>query len=148
LKEPTLLGQVLVVALGLILSVVCVLIHYEALRVLTRWLQRLGTRPRQRILVLILSLLAVHQAEAWMFAWGYLAADASGIMGALAGASGDLLTYAYFSVITYTTLGFGDIVPRGPMRFIASVEVLTGFVLISWSASFTYLEMQRFWKDK
>jgi hypothetical protein len=147
LRESTLLGEILVVALGLFLSVICVLMHYEALRALTRGLQRLGTRPRQRILVLILSLLAVHQAEAWMFAWGYFGADRSGIMGELTGAAGDLLTYAYFSVITYTTLGFGDIVPQGPMRFIASVEALTGFVLISWSASFTYLEMQRFWKD-
>jgi hypothetical protein len=25
-------------------------------------------------------------------------------------------------------------------------EALTGFLLITWSASFTFLEMQRFWK--
>ena len=146
----TLLGQVLVVVLGLFISVVCVLMHYEALRGLTRWLPRLGTRPRRRILALILSLLFVHQAEAWVFAWGFHAADWSGIMGSLdgSGAAGGLLSYAYFSVTTYTTLGFGDIVPTGPIRFLVSVEALTGFVLITWSASFTFLEMQRFWKVK
>jgi hypothetical protein len=51
-------------------------------------------------------------------------------------------------VTTYTTLGFGDIVPVGPVRFLTSVEALTGFVLITWSASFTYLEMNRFWKPR
>ena len=148
MNESSLLGEVLVVVLGLFLSVVCVLMHYEGLRYLTRWLPRLDTRPRQRILALILSLLALHQAEAWIFAWGFFIADRTAIMGGLAGADGHLLTYAYFSITTYTTLGFGDIIPQGPMRFIASVEALTGFVLITWSASFTYLEMQRFWKDK
>lgn len=148
LDESTLAGEVLVLVLGIVLSVVCVLMHYEALRVLTPFLARLGTRPRPRILLLILSLLAVHQAEVWMFAWGYFFADLSGIMGALRGADSRLLTYAYFSTTTYTTLGYGDITPQGPIRFLASVEALTGFVLVTWSASFTYLEMQRFWRDK
>jgi hypothetical protein len=26
-------------------------------------------------------------------------------------------------------------------------EALTGFVLIAWSASFTFVEMERFWKQ-
>jgi hypothetical protein len=26
------------------------------------------------------------------------------------------------------------------------VEALAGFVLITWSASFTYLEMEKFWR--
>jgi hypothetical protein len=33
------------------------------------------------------------------------------------------------------------------MRLIASVESLNGLVLIGWSASFTYLSMERFWQD-
>ena len=148
MDEFTVLGQVLVVALGVFVTVVCVLMHYEALRRLTRWLPRLDARPRQRILALILALLVVHQAEAWVFAGGFLTADRSGIMGGLENADGGLFTYAYFSITTYTTLGFGDIIPVGPIRFLASVEALTGFVLITWSASFTYLEMQRFWKDR
>jgi hypothetical protein len=33
------------------------------------------------------------------------------------------------------------------MRLIAGVESLNGLVLIGWSASFTYLEMARFWEN-
>ena len=47
--------------------------------------------------------------------------------------------------MSYTTVGFGDVTPVGPIRFMAATEALTGLVLITWSASFTYLEMERFW---
>jgi hypothetical protein len=45
-------------------------------------------------------------------------------------------------------VGFGDLVPSGPIRFLSGMEALTGFVLIAWSASFTYLEMERFWRAR
>ncbi|RZA02340.1 MAG: two pore domain potassium channel family protein, partial [Moraxellaceae bacterium] len=47
----------------------------------------------------------------------------------------------------FTTLGLGDITPVGAIRFLAGTEALTGFVLVTWSASFTFVEMQRFWKS-
>ena len=51
----------------------------------------------------------------------------------------------YFSVVTYTSLGFGDQVPVSHARLIAGVEALNGLLLIGWSASFTYLAMERYW---
>ena len=58
-----------------------------------------------------------------------------------------LLDYVYFSAIIFTTVGLGDLVPSGSIRFMVGTQALTGFILISWSAAFTYLEMQRFWKN-
>jgi hypothetical protein len=54
------------------------------------------------------------------------------------------LDFFYFSITCYTTLGIGDVYPK-PLRVLAGVESLNGFVLITWSASFTYLMMQRHW---
>lgn len=51
----------------------------------------------------------------------------------------------YFSAETYTTLGFGDLTPAGPVRLLAGVEALNGLLLIGWSASYTYIAMERFW---
>jgi len=51
----------------------------------------------------------------------------------------------YFSAETYTSLGFGDLIPIGPLRLLAGAEALNGLVLIGWSASFTYIAMERFW---
>jgi hypothetical protein len=58
---------------------------------------------------------------------------------------GGPLDFYYLSLSSYTTLGIGDIYPTGPLRVIAGIEALNGLVLIGWSASFTYLTMERFW---
>ncbi len=55
--------------------------------------------------------------------------------------------YIYFSATVYSTLGFGDLVPTGPVRFMAGAESVTGLLMITWSASFTYLEMVRYWRN-
>jgi hypothetical protein len=47
--------------------------------------------------------------------------------------------------VTYTSLGFGDHIPISHARLIAGVEALNGLLLIGWSASFTYLVMERYW---
>jgi hypothetical protein len=52
------------------------------------------------------------------------------------------------SAESYTSLGFGDVAPMGPVRLIAGVEALNGLLLIGWTASFTYLEMERYWRVK
>jgi hypothetical protein len=39
--------------------------------------------------------------------------------------------YLYYSVVTFTTLGFGDIVPlTGPARFVVGLEVVLGYVML------------------
>ena len=61
-------------------------------------------------------------------------------------ATAALLDAVYLSAVTFTTVGFGDVAPVGPIRFLSGTMALTGFVLVTWSASFTYLEMERFWR--
>lgn len=56
------------------------------------------------------------------------------------------LDFGYFSAVVYTTVGFGEIVPRGPVRGLTGAEGITGLTLITWSASFTFLEMQQHWR--
>jgi len=41
-----------------------------------------------------------------------------------------------------------DIEPLGNLRYLIGVESLTGLVLITWTASFLYYEMQRHWTAK
>jgi hypothetical protein len=88
-------------------------------------------------------------AEIWIFGivlWGLLSWPATG---ALAGEQAlGFLDHIYFSAICFTTVGFGEIWPTGAVRFVAATEALSGFVLITWSASFTYLEMEQFWRPK
>lgn len=52
-----------------------------------------------------------------------------------------------FSAETYSSLGYGDVIPGGALRLLAGVDVLNGLLLSGWSASCTYISMERFWSD-
>lgn len=56
------------------------------------------------------------------------------------------LDYLYFSIVSYTSLGLGDVFPGSHLRFLTGVETLNGILLIAWSGSFIYLTMGRLWR--
>jgi len=137
-----------VVGVTMVAVAACVLLHYEGLTLISRSLPHMGGKKRRRVLAGIFGVLLVHVLEIWVFAgalFGLLSADPR--FGALHGIGpGTLFDHVYFSAVTYSTVGFGDVIPEGPIRFLVGTEALTGFVLITWSASFTYLEMERYWR--
>jgi voltage-gated potassium channel Kch len=109
---------------------------------------RINARPRVRILGGVVVAIFAHSIEVMIFALGYFFADRLG-HGELTGAfSGTMADYIYFSYATFTTVGYGDIVATDRVRMLVGVESLTGFVLITWTASFLYLEMSRFWSNR
>jgi uncharacterized protein YhhL (DUF1145 family) len=125
-----------------------VLVHYEGLAVISAWLaKRREQISRRKVLYGIFSVLALHIMEIWIFGitvWLLLKYPDTGIV---TGANPlQFFDAIYLAAVTYTTVGFGDVAPIGPIRFIAGTMSLTGFVLITWSASFTYLEMERYWR--
>lgn len=124
-----------------------VFIHYETLYTLAGLLPRV-TRipPRYRVLLGVVVILFAHAIEIWVFAIGYFAMIKLGL-GALFGmTTPDLLSdCVYLSWIAFTTVGFGDVAANGDLRFLPGLEALTGFVLLTWSASFLFIEMQKFW---
>jgi hypothetical protein len=84
-----------------------------------------------------------------LFAAVYYLMIRSGDFGTLLGPpEPDLLNCVYFSFSTYSTVGYGDIVPVGQLRFLAGLEGLTGLVLITWTASFMYYEMSHYWSNQ
>jgi hypothetical protein len=126
-----------------------VLMHYEVLLRLSLEIPRMSIRPRFRVLVGLLGSIMAHILEVWVFALAYYLMIDHGGLGYIQGNfDGSLMDCAYFSFTTYTTLGYGDIEPLGDLRFLAGLESLTGLVLITWTASFMFLEMQKFWRDK
>lgn len=146
--EPfTDIGNWTVVTVTLLVIAAAIGLHYEVLRACMRFLPQMSHRRRRRVLILIFVILITHSAEIWLFAIGYFFLLDFHMIGALAGTTPivELVDYAYYSAMVYTTVGFGDVFPSGPIRFMTGMEALTGLVLITWSASFTFLEMQRDW---
>jgi hypothetical protein len=130
---------------GIVIGI-AVLVHYEALYRLALLLPKLQIPPRLRVLVGVAGAFMAHVVEVWVFAVGYLLMlrwDAGSKLGG--NFDGSLLDCSYFSFTNYTSLGFGDIEPFGYVRFLCGLEGLTGLILIAWTASFMYIEMQKFW---
>ncbi|HUQ75766.1 MAG TPA: potassium channel family protein [Burkholderiales bacterium] len=126
---------------------VCVLVQYEALVLTWKWISRHRGHRRVKVLYAIASIITLHVVEIWIFGatiWLLLQWPATG---SLSGPEAiDFFECVYLSAATFSTVGFGDIAPVGAIRFLCGTEALSGFVLITWSASFTYLEMERFWR--
>ena len=132
-----------------VLVVLTTVIHYEALGTLSRTLPRLRVAPRAKLLVVILATFGTHAVQillygVTLYAFTNLLAD--GRLGLSAHASFSLCLY--FSAETFTSLGYGDIVPGGALRLLAGGEALNGLLLIGWSASFMYLSMERYWNSR
>lgn len=135
-----------VISISCLLILACVFVHYRALRFLNLFLGRLNLRPGLKMGVGLLGAIAAHVIEILLFAVAYCTSARFERFGRIAGdISHELRDYTYFSFTTYSTLGYGDLVPEGPLRIIAGVESLLGLVLVAWTASFLFLEMQRQW---
>ncbi len=132
--------------IAMTLAGICVIIHYEALHLLHRRALVPGNH-RWLILGSVLGALIAHVVEIYIFGGGYWLAAELLEHGELLPAPRDAFDYVYYSAMVYTTVGFGDVVPEGPLRMITSTEALVGLALITWSASFSYLQMQRVWRD-
>ncbi|MEX0275816.1 MAG: potassium channel family protein [Flavobacteriaceae bacterium] len=53
----------------------------------------------------------------------------------------------YFSVVTFTTLGYGDITLSSGWRLLSGIEAINGIMLIGWSTAMMYSLIQRIYKN-
>lgn len=125
---------------------VCILIEYESLNLLEK-LSRWMKRHRWIVVITMGGLIVSHIVQMWVFALGYYLGEHWFGFGGLVKSTEAWMDYVYYSAAVYTTLGFGDIVPATQgQRMLTMAEALAGFSLITWSASFTFLQMQRLWR--
>jgi hypothetical protein len=136
----------LTLVINMLLVSAAVVIHYEILRLLSTIIPKLSVQHRLRVIIGVFGTLVGHVIEIWMFGIAFYLMIQYGDFGSLIGNySGSILDSVYFSFTNYTSLGFGDIEPLGNIRFLAGLEALTGLALITWSASFMFIEMRKFW---
>ncbi|TMV10384.1 two pore domain potassium channel family protein [Ruegeria sediminis] len=103
--------------------------------------------PSLRILMIVLAVFLVHMGEVTLYAVAYwLGGQVFGI-GSFGGVPTNApLDYFYFSVVSFTSLGIGEVFPHSHLRFLTGVEALNGLLLIAWSASFLFVAMNRLWE--
>lgn len=52
----------------------------------------------------------------------------------------------YFSLVTFTTLGYGDITLQPSQRLLSGIEAMNGILLFGWSTALFFAVFQRSWK--
>jgi Ion channel len=121
-------------AVGTAVIVTTILIHTAGLIAITRvmaWLvgalRMHGRRSRVvAVVTVVLGLFAILTIEVWLWATCYL----------VVGAFNDLETALYFSTVTFSTLGFGDVLPASGWRLLSALEAVNGFLVIGWSTAY------------
>ncbi len=135
-----------ILIVNIFLTAAAVWIHYEALHLMADRMMQLTHRRRIHLLISVFGAIGAHVLEIGLYGLAFYLLVQSGEQGDLIGSAdnslGDCL---YFSISNYTSLGMGDIQPSGQLRFVSGLEALTGLVLITWTASFLFLEMQKIW---
>jgi hypothetical protein len=129
----------------LALLVITTFTHYEVLRLLAVALPGLRIRARLKLILVIVGAFCAHAIEIFMFGLAYyLLAPIAG-PGSLGAGLPTFRRCLFFSAETYTSLGYGDIVPHGDLRLLAGMEAVNGLLLIGWTTSYTYIAMARYW---
>ena len=55
----------------------------------------------------------------------------------------DMTTCLYFSIVTFTTLGYGDFAPTANVRLLAALEAILGYVFLGLLIGTTIFHLQR-----
>jgi uncharacterized protein YhhL (DUF1145 family) len=121
------------------------LIHFEILSSLNTRLPALSIPSRSKLLIVIFGAFAARTLEIALYGfvlYGLIHFTGAGSLSGIGSSS--LENCLYFSAETFSSLGFGDLIPNGPIRLLAGTEALNGLPLIGWSASYAYLAMERF----
>lgn len=54
----------------------------------------------------------------------------------------------YFSMVTFTTLGYGDVVLTGQWRTLASIQAANGVIIFGWTTALIFYFIQRIYKEE
>ena len=130
------------IAIGCLLVLITTVIHAAAM-VLALWASKVAHveqwDKRSRFtrmsvvsaLVLLMFMAAVVEAVVWAAA--YLIVDAMP----------DAEQAMYFSTVTYTTLGFGDVTIEGQWRLLSAFQAANGIIMFGWTTALIVAAVQR-----
>jgi len=116
---------------------VCVVLHTTTMVIFTEWLlqwrptieKRPGLISQALLLIFIfLVIIILHLLETGIWALFYLRRELFA----------DFETSLYFSIVSYTTIGYGDVVLPQTWRLLGGIEGLSGVLLCGLSTAFLF----------
>ena len=137
--------KVLLIASALL--VVNTMIHAVAMILAIRWSRHIaGLHPTHPFLptgrpmvvsavVLLMFFASVAEVITWAVVYGWL------------GAFSEAEAALYFSMVTYTTLGYGDIVLESNLRLLSSFQAAIGIIMFGWTTAVVLAVVQRLYRN-
>jgi voltage-gated potassium channel len=140
-------GQLLNAALLLAL---CVLVHAQGTVVMLRRILHLVPHaqsgearkasihlPLLHLTVIFIQIFFLHVVEMALWAGAYW----------VQGAFPTFEESLYFSIVSFTTVGYGDVVLPVDWRILGAAEAATGNLLLGWSTGLMFMLIQRIYRD-
>ena len=134
--------------IGSVLIAITVAIHALGTAVLVKYLantflDRTGHWGSKRVLSALmlaaLALVFLHAIEIIVWAGAYKAIVPPGELA-------DFEAAVYFSFVTFTTLGYGDITLTEGYRLLSGIQALNGILLVGWSTALMFAVVQKTWE--
>ncbi len=82
----------------------------------------------------VLGIFLLHTIEVWVWAVAFFET----------GATATFKDALYFSTVTFSTVGYGDIVLDHAWRQFGAIEGINGFILIGWSTAYLVAASMRY----
>jgi Ion channel len=126
-----------------VLVALCVVIHAAGVTLAMPWVRGYADRQRRFLhwtwLFVRLAgwVIFLHLIEIAVWGWFY----------EWQRALPDLQTALYFSAVTYTTTGYGDVVLPSNWRLEGGIEALTGILMCGWSTGFFFAVLSRMLRE-
>jgi len=139
--------MLILVVTAFVLIALTIIIHGVGTTLWLNYLLRRHTedghyfRPKKSLPVIIstaIVLITLHLVEILVWALAYLLVLPQGELPTLESA-------LYFSAVTFTTLGYGDITLSSDWRLLSGFEAIDGILLIGWTTAFLFAVLQKTW---
>ena len=135
------------IAIALVIVFVCLLLHVAGILLMAEWLlqhrqyfERSGARMHFSILMiaLISGIMLLHVAESTLWATYYCTSELFL----------DFETSLYFSLVSYTAIGYGDVVLPQNWRLLGALQGVSGVLLCGLSTAFIFAIMNAMFKAR
>lgn len=136
---------IFVLIIGSIIVLSTILVNYEVLNLVWRFLPKIEQSPRSAIIYIMIAIMAGHTFAVWIYGLGYLLTSHIFYKEILLEEGfSSFIEYMFASAQIYSSFG-NDLFKQTGMRFLASIEVLNGIVMIAWTFSLTYAVVDKTW---